>query len=169
MPSKHNRPDGESDRIQPGEAAEIYRLHHERLLGILQASLSIPLHVAEDACGHAWVQLVRYRPRRATVFSWLYTVASRAAFDLLGRSSRELPGADVSGVESAFDIEQLIDDRDALRRLAELRPIQRRVIELRAQGYSYTAIEETLGLSSRQVRRHATEGRQALRRLIEQP
>ncbi len=47
---------------------------------LLQARLNASRELAEDACGLAWLQLLRLQPGGDRIDGWLYTVAKHEAF-----------------------------------------------------------------------------------------
>ncbi|HYY20824.1 MAG TPA: sigma factor-like helix-turn-helix DNA-binding protein [Thermoleophilaceae bacterium] len=62
-------------------------------------------------------------------------------------------------------VELAVEAREALRALAGLRWRRRRVLALRAAGYSYKEIAAKLGVTYTNVNRQLTEGRAELRPL----
>src|SRR5919199_4172791 len=68
-------------------------------------------------------------------------------------------------VEAPVGVELAVEAREALRALAGLRWRRRRVLALRAAGYSYKEIAAKLGVTYTNVNRHVTEGRGELREL----
>jgi len=54
-----NHPGAATDRH---DAEALFRNHHERILRLLQARLDAWRELAEDACGLAWLQLLRLGP-----------------------------------------------------------------------------------------------------------
>jgi RNA polymerase sigma factor (sigma-70 family) len=148
-------------------AEELFRNHHDRIVRLLQVRLGVSRELAEDACGLAWLQLLRLQPDADRIVGWLYTVAKHEAFALLARSRREIAGEELPLVASGSDFADVVDARDALRLIAQLKPQQRQVLLLRAEGHSYKAICELTGRTYTWVNRHISEGRQALRLLID--
>ena len=159
-----NQPGAAGDRH---DAESLFRNHHERLVRLLQARLGVSRELAEDACGLAWLQLLRLHPDADRIVGWLYTVAKHEAFALLARTRREIPGEELPLVASVSDFADFVDARDALRLIAQLKPQQRQVLLLRAEGHSYKSICELTGRTFTWVNRHISEGRQALRLLID--
>jgi RNA polymerase sigma factor (sigma-70 family) len=159
-----NHPGAAADRH---DAEELFRSHHERIVRLLQGRLGVSRELAEDACGLAWLQLLRLQPDADRIVGWLYTVAKHEAFALLARARREIPGDELPIVATVSDSADVVDARDALRLLAQLKPQQRQVLLLRAEGHSYKAICELTGRTYTWVNRHISEGRQALRLLID--
>jgi DNA-directed RNA polymerase specialized sigma24 family protein len=84
----------------------------------------------------------------------------------LARRRREIPGEELPLVATVSDLTS-VDARGALRLLAELRARQRLVPLLRAEGHSCKAICELTGHTYTWVNRHISEGRHALRLLID--
>ncbi|MBX5443239.1 MAG: sigma-70 family RNA polymerase sigma factor [Solirubrobacteraceae bacterium] len=148
-------------------AEELFRMQHERIVRLLQARLGVSREVAEDACGLAWLQLLRVQPRRDRIIGWLYTVAKHEAFALLARARREVAAEDVLVVATVSDLDEFVDAREALELIGQLKPQQRLVLLLRAEGHSYRSICELTGRTYTWVNRHISEGRQALRALLD--
>lgn len=155
------------DRIPPrGDEADLFRRHNAELVRWLMRRLNVSREVAEDAAQIAWTQLYRRQPDRETVVGWLYTVAKHEVFAILRRAKREpmperLPEPTTSAV-----VEDPIAAKDALRLLDQLKPPQREVLLLLAEGYSYKEVAAITGRTYTWVNRHATEGRAALRELL---
>jgi DNA-directed RNA polymerase specialized sigma24 family protein len=61
------------------------------------------------------------------------------------------------------EVELAVEAREALRALAGLRWRRRRVLALRAAGYSNKEIAAKFGVTYTNVNRHVTEGRAELR------
>ncbi len=114
----------------------------------------------------AWLQLLRVQPGGDQIVGWLYTVAKHEAFTLLSRSGREVTVEHISLVAGVIDFDDLTDARAALASISQLKPQQRLVLLLRAEGHSYKSICELTGRTYTWVNRHISEGRRALRRLI---
>ena len=72
-----------------GDEEDLYARHADLLLQIVRRRASAPDTVVEDACAVAWAQLLRYQPERDRVVAWLVTVATREAWTLAERESRE--------------------------------------------------------------------------------
>ena len=70
------------------QAAQLF----ERQAGRLQAVVSQRLRTSpanvEDACGFAWLQLIRRRPPADVAFAWLCTTAIREAIKLDRRAAQ---------------------------------------------------------------------------------
>jgi DNA-directed RNA polymerase specialized sigma24 family protein len=148
------------------QAEELFLRHHGRLVRQLERRLRISRELAEDACGLAWLQLIRVRPGGGEgIVGWLYTVAKHEAFTLLARRGREMPRGDLPVVSRTLDIEEVLDARSALSLISQLKPQQRLVLLLQAEGHSYRSICQLTGHTYTWVNRHISEGRRALRRL----
>jgi RNA polymerase sigma factor (sigma-70 family) len=160
-----------------GDEAELFRRHHDWLVRVTRHRLHCSEALAEDACAHAWLQLCRSQPERTeNLPGWLRVVALHEGLRLLRLAAREALAEDVGGqehgaetggrpdpiaerVEAPVDVELAIEAREALRALAGLRWRRRRVLALRAAGYSYNEIAEKLGVTYTNVNRQLTRGR----------
>jgi RNA polymerase sigma-70 factor (ECF subfamily) len=151
-----------------GDEEELFRLHHHQLVRLVQGRLGVTRELAEDAAGLAWVQLLRRQPERGRIIGWLYTVAKHEAFALIGKRRRETPGEELHEVICCFDLDGVVEARRALRALDRLKPQQQVVLRLRIEGLSYDEIAEATGRTLTWVNRHIAEGRQALRRLLDE-
>ena len=124
-----------------GDEAELYRRLHAPLQRIVRGRVSGPATCVEDACAFAWEQLLRYQPERSgQLFGWLVTVATREGWRLVKIERRTTP-ADATELEWVPGPERELEQRtralEALQALAALRPAERRLLCLRAAGYSY--------------------------------
>jgi DNA-directed RNA polymerase specialized sigma24 family protein len=160
-------PDNRCEHSPPDDEEVLFRLHHERLVRLVQCRLGIPRELAEDACSSAWVQLLRKQPRRDQIVGWLYTVAKHEAFVLMRRRRREPPCPELAWVVTIAELDEIVAAREALRLIAQLKPQQRQVLSLLAEGHSYKGICELTGHTYTWVNRHISEGRRALRCLME--
>ncbi len=140
------------------EAKELFEQHANRLLAAVGATVrTSPVNV-EDACAFAWLQLVRYQPERRSAFGWLLTTAIREAIKL-DRGGRRVVDLDRLADHPVPDPRQELDHR--LETLAarqgieeaRLRPRERRLIALRAIGYSRAQMAELTGDSHRTLDR----------------
>jgi DNA-directed RNA polymerase specialized sigma24 family protein len=68
--------------VARGDEAELYLLHHDRLVRAVARTVNAPAALVEDACQTAWLILLRRQPDRDTVFGWLRTVAVHEAYRL---------------------------------------------------------------------------------------
>jgi len=146
-----------------GDEADLFERFNEKLVNATRYSVRAPDAVIEDACANAWLQLVRYQPRRDTVFAWLKRVAQREAWRLCSREQREAPLADDS-VLAGPDLELAIEARAALATLADLPARQRDYLTLLISGHSYDDIVRLRATSHTAVNRHLVRARASVRR-----
>jgi DNA-directed RNA polymerase specialized sigma24 family protein len=150
--------------LDPKAKEELFREHHESVLRKLQR-IGIPLAIAEDAASFAWLMLLQRDPNPDTAVGWVHIVARHEAFALLKRSKREQPNDDVCTLAGAAPDPELA--RQALELTAQLKPQQRLVLRLQMHGYSYEEMCRITGRTYTWVNRHITEGRRALRQLLQ--
>jgi RNA polymerase sigma factor (sigma-70 family) len=139
----------------------LYRAYAAQLVKIVSNRLGRPRAEVEDACQEAWVILAR----RPDVFdgparAWLVTVAIHEWIRL--RRGAPIPLEHLPE-PAAAPLEDLLEARAALRAVAELRPVRRRVFERRVAGLSYHEIAGELGVTYTNVNRHVRESRAELR------
>jgi RNA polymerase sigma factor (sigma-70 family) len=164
-----------------GDEAQLFRRHADWLVRLTRHRLRCSQALAEDACAHAWLQLCRTQPDRTkNLPGWLRVVALHEGLRLLRVAGREPLVEEVCNqehapeagerrvpveerVEAPVDVELAVEAREALRALAGLRWRRRRVLALRAAGYSYQEIADKLAVTYTNVNRHLTEGRAELR------
>jgi RNA polymerase sigma factor (sigma-70 family) len=155
--SKPRRPPPDSERIEA-----LYLRFASELTRRVAGTLRLPRHAVEDACQLAWLTLVR-RPDvldGPSPKGWLVTVALHAHL-------AELRGAPIA--EAAIDVvgaslDDVLEARAALRLVAHLRPVRRRVLERRIAGLSYAEIAAELDITYTNVNRQLVESRAELRR-----
>jgi RNA polymerase sigma factor (sigma-70 family) len=139
-----------------GDEADLFLAHHEQL--VRHVARAVPQHPcqAEEACAHAWSELVRCQPRRDRVVAWLAVVAKREAIRLARRARREPcmanPG-DQALWTSEPDLAQALESRAALQLVATLPARKRAVLGMRLGGYSHAEIAGALQMTPRTVRR----------------
>jgi RNA polymerase sigma factor (sigma-70 family) len=140
---------------------------HRRLRWIVNTSEAN----IEDACAHAWLQLVSYRPELGDPLTWLTTVAVREAVKLEHRSRRTRPltrsdtGQELALVDRRLELElreELLDTAAGLT-AAGLSDRQQRILGLLIAGYSYAEISTRTGESCRTVERQLHKARAAVR------
>lgn len=155
-----------------GDEAELFRAHHDRLVGRLSRHLGGERDIAEEACTLAWLQLLRLQPERTdTLVGWLYTVAKHEAYALLRRRRREVAHDELEpdpAAAAAGDPFEQLAQVDLLALIGQLSPQQRLALGLFARGYSYREICAATGKSYTWVNRHITEGRARIRQLARQ-
>jgi RNA polymerase sigma-70 factor (ECF subfamily) len=127
---------------------------------------------ADDLTQTTFLSVVRSRDRfqRGARFRpWLYAIASNAARDHVRRARFEQPTDDGEPPEQAVEA-QFADpalDKAVHAALAELPPQQREAILLhRFEGFSFSEIAETLGLTESAVKVRAHRGYVRLRGLL---
>lgn len=159
--------------LQLGDEAELYRVHHERLVRVVRRCVGGSDALVEDACSFAWTQLLCHQPeRRPELFGWLCTVAIHEAYRLSGRERRDERldvhvGVALSRAELVEDLraslECQIEARAALARVAELCPRQRELFALQVAGLSYSEIAAATGDSVRTVDRQLRRAHERVR------
>jgi len=70
------------------EHAELFSEHADRLRSVVSRTVFTSAANVEDACGFAWLQLVRHRPPVPVAFAWLCRTAVREAVKLHRRTAR---------------------------------------------------------------------------------
>ena len=154
-----------------GDEADLYRELQPRLLWLLRSTLVVRAQTLEDACSFAWVQLISYQPDRGPdLCGWLYVVARREALRQT-RLERRTPILEPAGDRHLLAFGDPVQDatreraRGALEALAALPVRQRRLLCLKAAGYSYDEIAALQGITwrtvDRQLRRARTRARLA--------
>jgi RNA polymerase sigma factor (sigma-70 family) len=167
-----DRPTTTATAPRRGDEAELYRRHHQALLIAVSHAINGSHQLVEDACQSAWTILVRRQPDRASVFSWLYVVATHEAYRLSAIERRELHLEDLA-IEGDWEtifadgvtVEDQLEALEALRALAGLPDRQRRDLSLRVAGFSYREIAAmTGGRTFTNVNKHLVKARAAIRR-----
>jgi RNA polymerase sigma factor (sigma-70 family) len=148
------------------DTSELFERHAPQLRAVVSRSVrTSPVNV-EDACGFAWLQLMRRRPPAAVAFAWLCRTAIREAVKLHRRAA-ETVSLDEAG-EVAGDsphsadrhLELIIAGEEV--RAARLRPREARLLGLRVAGYSREEIVELTGDSYRTVDRQLSRAQRKL-------
>jgi RNA polymerase sigma factor (sigma-70 family) len=154
---------------QRGDEGELFECHAERLVRIVQLTLHVPRHVAEDACAFAWMQLLRTQPERDVIFAWLRVVATREALRLirsqgrLGSFEEDPAEPEDAHMDKGADMQLALEAREALEHIAALTQQQVRIFSLHVAGLNYEEICEATGYSWTQVNRHLGRARARLR------
>jgi RNA polymerase sigma factor (sigma-70 family) len=151
-----------------GDEAVLCAEHNERLIRTVRRAVRTTDENVEDACSFAWMQLMRYQPRRGpTLFAWLKTVAVREAIRLDRRDRRSTPVDDINEAlfPSSDSPETQVEARDRLEAVTQLPDRQRRILALKAGGYSYREIADRTGDTIRTVERQLLRARQRIRTL----
>jgi RNA polymerase sigma-70 factor, ECF subfamily len=110
---------------------------------------------AEDVVQDTFLKLLRHLERgaeRATLRSWLFTVAANGCRDRFRRRSRWLPWSAAldrreTAADAAIACEQDEQRESLLRSARALRPRDRLLLMLRVQGLSYREIATAAGIS----------------------
>lgn len=68
--------------LQHGDETELYERYALRLASIIARQVSTSSANVEDACSHAWLQMLRYQPARETLLNWLVRTGTREAINL---------------------------------------------------------------------------------------
>jgi len=162
-------------RAQQGDHAayaQLVRAHQNRIFRYLlnlTGSREEALELSQDVFLKAWEALPGWRPQ-AQFHTWLYRIASNAAFDLLRRrqivSYESLPEdydapADAAGPEHRLQATQSMTNLDAA--LARLPPDQRQIVLLReVEGLSYEELATALSIEPGTVKSKLARARAAL-------
>jgi DNA-directed RNA polymerase specialized sigma24 family protein len=171
------------------QVAAFFGVHADRLHRTVAYHVRGDDQVVDDACATAWTILMR-RPDitlDARGFSWLATVATRAAWQLHANHRHEIPiggfQADPRDHDHPQDVPEPVDPLapdtetralDHIQHAADLqalktfKPLGREALYLKGLGYSYHEIRLT-GSTYTAVNRRITEGRRALRRCSDMP
>ena len=152
------------------DVAELYRRHYRDLQSAVASAVSAPRELIEDACQTAWTIMLRSQPCPAAAFSWLRVVAIREAYRLC-RATRDEHLEDLGAphgwepaIAGAVTLDDAVEARRALRRLAELPQRQRQDLILRVAGYSYREIRQlTPGRTHTNVNKTLTRARARIR------
>jgi RNA polymerase sigma factor (sigma-70 family) len=182
QPQAVHHPKAERVRVL---AAELFSKHRPRLLNIARANAGGPVD-PEEAIQQAFCAfLAHYDPdSKAPPLAWLALTLKRECWaryereHLERRAGQEAspdcedPGTSIPNLVSpAPGPDHLAEHRERVaetrRRLARLKPAERRAISLKALGYSYREIGEITGFSHTKTNRCLAEGRAALRAMAE--
>jgi DNA-directed RNA polymerase specialized sigma24 family protein len=153
------------------EEAELYRRHHSNLQRAVGHAVNAPRELIEDACQNAWTMFLRAEPSRASIFGWLFAVATREAERLCEAERRYthleavLPARSREAlIADALSIDDILEAREALDILASLPDRQRKDLTLLVAGFSYAEIAEmTGGRTFSTVRKHLAKARACVR------
>ena len=149
------------------EIAEFYgRKHPELLRAVRNALTGSDAHV-EDACSHAWLQLLRCPHVVLDVhgFGWLYVVALREAYRLSDRARREQARGSLS--QSAIDVatsdlDRRLQHTARVALLVEIPNRRRAMLVLQAAGFTYREIARICDVTLRTVERQLLRGKRSL-------
>jgi hypothetical protein len=153
-----------------GDEADLYRRHHRNLQLAVARAVKAPRELIEDACQSAWTILLRSQPDRGAIFAWLRVVAIHEAY-LLSAADRDAHLEDLDHsdgwdavIADCVSIDDALEARRALRRLAELPARQRQDLSLRIAGFSYREITQITGdRTYTNVHKHLRKARARIR------
>jgi RNA polymerase sigma factor (sigma-70 family) len=159
-----------------GQIAEYYAREAPSLERAVARTVSAPAATIEDACSHAWCQLLKNDAIELGPggFWWLYVCAKREVFRLTGRARREPAGGEAyelpeerahAGEDVGETIERRAEHDARLALVLSLSERGRQMIVLQAAGFSYEEIAQASGDSVRTVERQLLRGRRTLLRL----
>lgn len=157
-----------------GDEAQLYRSFATRLEQTVGIRVHAPREVIEDACHHAWTQLINQgdHVNRDAMFSWLATTAVRQAWKLNRREQRDLSLEVAAGDVGELPLPnpspgppERFELREQLAQLAELPERQRRFIWLRAAGLTYVEMAAYTGDTVRTVDRQIARATERIRQL----
>jgi RNA polymerase sigma factor (sigma-70 family) len=151
---------GKPDLPLRGDEGELFRRHYRRLVRLVRNDVGAPEAVAEDAVCFAFLQLCRRQPGRERIVGWLRVVARHEALRLLRKQwgcvsldeARAERRDEQTGeaaplferIPAPVEVDLASEAREAVRTLAGPRWRRRRVLALRAAGYSYKEIAQML-------------------------
>jgi RNA polymerase sigma factor (sigma-70 family) len=146
---------------------ELFVQHARRVHAVVSATVRTSAANVDDACGFAWLQLVRHRPPAAAAFVWLCTTAIREAVKLDRRTAGAI-GLDEAAEVAADPAMRPEGSLEVIAigqqiRTARLRPREARVLGLRVAGYNRDEIAEIIGDSRRTIDRQLGRARRKLR------
>ncbi len=152
------------------DVTALFHMHHEEITRYL-VGLTGDADLAADAAQEAFVRLNEKPPAsQAQIRSWLYRVATNFAFDTMRVATRRAEivaerGGDFPMSQDPVPDAQLeqMERREAVRgALKLLRPKERAILLMRAQGFSYKEIAATLDVPMNSI---GAVGARGLRKL----
>jgi DNA-directed RNA polymerase specialized sigma24 family protein len=160
--------------LTTADIASLYLQHAVALRRHVRGAVRAPRHIVEDACHHAWVQLVRYRDQvdPDTAHGWLGATAVREAIRLWGVWSREVSfemelenqgDALLAHVPAAATPDEIVHRHDQLAEIRALPQRQQRMVWLRGLGLSPLELADHEHCTLRTVDRLLCRARQQLR------
>jgi DNA-directed RNA polymerase specialized sigma24 family protein len=163
--------------LHPLSTSEISRLYLKQSAGLQRHVRSVvraPGHVIDDACHHAWVQLVDHRDRvgAEAAYGWLVATAVRQAIKLCGVWEREVSlDAELENqgemllartIPAALP-DEIAQRRERLAQIGGLPRRQQRMLWLRGLGLSPLELADHEQCTLRTVDRLLCRARQQLR------
>jgi DNA-directed RNA polymerase specialized sigma24 family protein len=162
----------EGDRLQ--QIATMYAEHHATLHGIVRRRGSKSPDVVDDACQHAWAQLVAahhidLRPPGSRAVAWLTTTAVRHAW-LLNRTAGRAVATDTFTIDATYECpgpgtDELSAQHLRLDLVYQLPERPRRFLLRLAVGYSYDEIAAVERVSYTTTNKQITRAKRLLREL----
>jgi DNA-directed RNA polymerase specialized sigma24 family protein len=156
------------------DAADLYRRHHRDLYRAVAHVVRAPHEMIEDACQTAWATLLRARPDRPNVFTWLRVVAIHEAYRLSAIDRRDARleelRPDGGGWHDVIADPRTLDDAlealEALHVLASLPERRRADLALKVAGFGYNEIRaRTPGRTRTNVNKSLVKARASIRRV----
>jgi RNA polymerase sigma factor (sigma-70 family) len=154
--------------LQLGDEAELYARYAPRLVRIVARQVRTSSANVEDACSHAWLQMLRYQPARETLLSWLVRTGTREAVKLDRRARRgelfdgQAESESLNSHSRPIDLRlDLLAARDAIAD-ARLRPREVELLAAHLAGYSYTEIAAAKDITLRTVERQLLRAKHKL-------
>jgi RNA polymerase sigma factor (sigma-70 family) len=149
-----------------GDEAVLYAEYRSKLVNTIRRQVRTSEENVQDACSFAWMQLLSHQPRRGPeIFAWLRTVAYREAIHLDRRDRRSPPVDDINEalLPAPDSPEAKVEARHRLEAVTQLPDRQRRILALKAGGYSYVEIADRTGDTIRTVERQLLRARKRIR------
>lgn len=161
---------------------QLFREYNTKLVRLLaHGQRGSCLMLAEDAASFAWMTLWTRREADdvdlETVRGWLFTTAKHKLWRMLDKREVNAEPGTLFAVLTAPEHDPLdrLEAHEQLGHLADLKYAQQRALVLQAQGYSYHEIGAMFGhptpvgvVNNTWANRHIREGRDALRKAIQQ-
>lgn len=137
---------------------ELYRRYRDELYAYL-CYLTRDSSLSEDLLQEAFLKAFRGILRfenRASLRTWLFTIARRCYFDWLRKNRQTLPLEQLPELTALEDVQEEILAREERRRaqcaLQELTPRSRQAVQLRCSGLPFAEIGRALGISENSAR-----------------
>lgn len=158
--------------MRDAQLTAFFAAHRDRLLRTVERSVITTPAVLEDACQHAWLQLVRRHDVTLDRhgFWWLHRVAVHQVFAITSREACEHPmdpldlGAPTVECTGGRDVAETAEHHELIALVDRLPVRQRRLILLHVSGFTYDEITRMTGDSHRTVERQLLRARRELRR-----
>jgi RNA polymerase sigma-70 factor (ECF subfamily) len=158
------------------ELRELYRRYSGELFGFACNALSdreLAEEVVQDVFARAWRAAADYDPKRASVRTWLYTIARNRIVDARRRASVRPGLAPEGAVESPAEIDQELEQAvlrwQMAAALSRLSPDHREVIRLAHYGgLSLREIAERKGIPLGTVKSRTSYALRTLRLILDE-